>query len=235
MTAAQEASLVEAFHSPFYGQVGPWWFEYEYPGVFVYRHPSGKSVHFTPDYEEPGTLVIQVANALGDEPTGYQVEFTSMRADDLFELVKPFLKTGSGRKEWDPRKELSGRKDWDPRAPEPIFHEAFLAGYLNAAVLEAAYADTQFRNYSVEDIAPGTRHDLKEDTAEFLRENWEDLRNEDPREAGRQFYLARNKDPMGFSNWPNPEAEKRILKSVPKYGGHRLYLDDDGLLRAEPR
>lgn len=233
MTEDQEASLVEAFQSPFYSQVGPWWFEYEYPGIFVYRHPSGKSVHFTPDYEEPGTLVIQVAEAVGDNPVGYQVEFTSMRPEDLFELVKPFLMTRPRRKEWDPRKELSGRKDWDPRPPEPRFYEAFLAGYLNAAVLEAAYADTQFRNYSVEDIAPDTLRQLEGTADEFLRENWEDLRDEDPREAGRQFYLTRNEDPLGFSNWPDPEAEKRILNSVPKYGRHRLYLDVDGLIRAK--
>ena len=102
MTRRERDALVDAFYEQPYSKVKRWVFQYIPPVGFVYRHPSGKNVFFTPDYEEPGTLVIQVSDP-GEALKGFQAEFTSMRADDLFALVRPFLKVGAGRKGWDPR------------------------------------------------------------------------------------------------------------------------------------
>lgn len=102
MTRRERDALVDAFYEPPYSQFKRWVFRYVSPIGFMYLHPSGKEVVFTPDYEEPGTLVIQVSEP-GERPVGYQSEFDSMRTDDLFALVRPFLRVGAGRKSWDPR------------------------------------------------------------------------------------------------------------------------------------
>ncbi len=103
MTKREQVALVDAFYEPPYKQVGPWTFGFAYPHFMYYSHPSGKMVYFIPDYEEPDVLVIQTSEGPGEELGGYEIEFSSMRADELFDLVKPFLKVGAGRKKWDPR------------------------------------------------------------------------------------------------------------------------------------
>ncbi len=103
MTKREQTVLVDAFYEPSYKQVGRWTFGFSFPNFFYYTHPSGKKVHFSPDHEEPDVLVIR-SETPGEELVGYEIEFSSMNPEELFDLVKPFLETGPSRKAWDPRK-----------------------------------------------------------------------------------------------------------------------------------
>jgi hypothetical protein len=131
VTDEEEAALVAAFQRPPYSRVGAWNFDYEHPGFFVYWHDNGRNrVYFTPDWEDPGIVGIQIEREPGGEREVHEPPFLSpnRRPEDLFAIVRSYLtlsRRGHGRKAWDPRREdqmgdvepkLSGRKDWDPAA-----------------------------------------------------------------------------------------------------------------------
>ncbi len=110
MTLEERDTLVEAFEQPAYAQVGPWTFSY-HTGFFVYIHPSHGVVYFTPDADELGMVSIDFIDINGEHQGRGRIPFTSMRAEDLFAIVRPFLKAGAGRKEWDPRRTALGATD----------------------------------------------------------------------------------------------------------------------------
>ncbi len=110
MTDQERDALVEAFQRPPYSQVGSWTFEYD-DGYFFYEHPSHGAVYFTPDTADPGAVRIDLIDGGGDSQGTGRIPFTSMRAEDLFAIVRPFLKGGAGRKEWDPRRPSLGAID----------------------------------------------------------------------------------------------------------------------------
>lgn len=121
MTKDEERRLLDAFDSPAYIEVGPWMFEWDYPGNFAYIHTSGKrKVYFTPDWELEGYVSIQVLDAEGEPLHSDEVPFTSMRPEDLFAIVKPYLMRGYGRKDWDPREaKMSGPKGLEIKISPP--------------------------------------------------------------------------------------------------------------------
>lgn len=70
-----------------------WVFEYEYPGYLVYYHPRRTvSVYFTPDFEKPDEVSIQVMSGDGAQvlETAY-VPFIIRIAEHLFQAVRPWL------------------------------------------------------------------------------------------------------------------------------------------------
>ncbi len=77
------------------GPYNGWIYSYEYPGIYTYSHPlSTNRVLFTPDYERPGTVQIQVQNDDGtDVEGGPFVPFARMgrTATALFSIVRPWL------------------------------------------------------------------------------------------------------------------------------------------------
>ncbi len=111
MTSEERDSLVEAFRRAPYDRVGAWTFYYESPGYFVYSNPSHGLVYFTPDAAEPGAVSIDLFDQAGDPQGSGRIPFTSMQAEDLFAIVRPFLKAGAGRKDWDPRVTTLGVSD----------------------------------------------------------------------------------------------------------------------------
>ena len=108
MTPEERDALVEAFQQPTYAQVGPWAFEYIYPGYFAYTHPSQGLIYFTPDENELGMVSIELVDIDGEHQGSGLIPFTSMRAEDLFAIVQPFLRPRGGRKSWDPREAALG-------------------------------------------------------------------------------------------------------------------------------
>lgn len=106
---ALETALMEEFSRLPYARYNGWSFSFEYPGFFVYVHDNGKRVYFTPNWDRTGVVSIQIHDARSEDPTGYaEAPFTSMRAEELFDIVRPYLT---------PRPHGGGRKAWDPRAP----------------------------------------------------------------------------------------------------------------------
>jgi hypothetical protein len=83
--------LVKPFERahPFYKG---WAFDFQYPGFFVYRHPTDDvSIFFTPDWSKKGEVDVQVNS--NDEPIETETfPFVRNRtAQRLFEIVRPFL------------------------------------------------------------------------------------------------------------------------------------------------
>ncbi len=110
MTFEERDALVEAFQQPPYKQFRSWTFHYD-SGDFLYDHPHQGVVYFTPDAEEPGAVSIDIIDAGGNSQGSGRIPFTSMRAEDLFGIVRPFLRPQGGRKNWDPRVTALGAPD----------------------------------------------------------------------------------------------------------------------------
>lgn len=91
-----EEELKKVFEQPPFVSYGDkWYFDYEYPGSFVYYHrdvPVG--VYFTPDFEDYGTVGVQVMQIEGGteiEIPGYVPFLKDRRPEVLFDIVKPYL------------------------------------------------------------------------------------------------------------------------------------------------
>jgi hypothetical protein len=73
-----------------------WMFSYEYPGYFCYSHPSRSfNVFFTPDWEGPETLPIEIQD---DEGVSYEkygdrlpLPREGRTGRKIFDLVRPTL------------------------------------------------------------------------------------------------------------------------------------------------
>ena len=98
------------------------------------------------------------------------------------------------------------------------------------------------RNYSVEDIAPGSLAQMVEDCAKFQQENAEDLAQyADLREgrggewssdelAGHDFWLSRNGHGTGFWDRGAGDVGDRLADAARKAGEQDLYVGDDGVI-----
>jgi hypothetical protein len=92
-------------------KVGPWEFDYEYPGFFVYYHTKKKdlSIYFTPDWEgdeDKDTIAIQVTKD-GEVLETARIPFKNRTPRNLFNAVVPWLEKYS-KQAWGPR-------EWSPR------------------------------------------------------------------------------------------------------------------------
>lgn len=97
-------ALVKAFQTEFL-EYREWRFDYEHPQFFVYHRSDGKRVYFTPDWDSDGDVHIQVDD--GDRPTQSAVipYPEGLTAEQLLEIVKPYLERSFRRKLWSPREE----------------------------------------------------------------------------------------------------------------------------------
>lgn len=78
------------------------------------------------------------------------------------------------------------------------------------------------------DISAETRHRMGADAQNFLKRNWDDIKD-DLIHAGHDFWLTRNGHGAGFWDGDWPEAVgKRLTKSSNDYGEYNLYIGDDG-------
>ena len=91
-----------------YPKFGSWWFDYEYPGYFVYYHTKkkGLSIYFTPDHEEEDIVAIQVTKD-GEVLEVAKIPFKNRTPKNLFNAVLPWLEKYS-KQAWGPR-------EWSPR------------------------------------------------------------------------------------------------------------------------
>jgi hypothetical protein len=84
-----------------HGTHGPWRFAYDYPGIFTYTTDPeqghgddglGYRVSFTPEYDEPGVIPVQIENAEGEAGGGYSIPFDgALTHRRLFDYIRPVL------------------------------------------------------------------------------------------------------------------------------------------------
>lgn len=125
---------------------------------------------------------------------------------------------------------LSGRKDWDPRQKwNQIDLDMFTGSYIEAALWSSVDNNDEplDKNYSVEDISPGTIKKLEDDAFEFLKQNWE-LVKMNLIVAGHDFWLTRNGHGAGFWDGDWPKRDGGILtKNSHTFGNYNLFVGDD--------
>jgi hypothetical protein len=85
-------------------------------------------------------------------------------------------------------------------------------------------------NYGVEDIAPATLAQMKEDCEAFQRDHAADIEGNEER-AGHDFWLTRCHHGAGFwdGDW-SKEVGKRLTAASHVYGNVDLCVGDDGLI-----
>lgn len=85
-------------------------------------------------------------------------------------------------------------------------------------------------NYDVSDIAKETLEKMVADCKAFQGANWEDIKA-NPRQAGIDFWLTRNRHGAGFwdGHWPKAVG-KRLTDDSHAYGSFDLYVGDDKLV-----
>lgn len=240
LTDSEHDTLVEAFHRSPLVRYGRWDFNYDHPGFFSYVHESGKTVYFTPDFNDDGYVDIQIVRPHGERAVWFDKVLypRPLTPGGLFHIVQPYLvetrrRHRRSRKDWDPR--MSGRKDWDPRAEVQPWavrdFEMFLNAYIEAALWssfdESGEPLDAFANAS--DIATETRREMGKDAQSFMAKNWEDIK-ENLIRAGVDFWLTRNHHGSGFWDGDPWEKEvgKRLTKNAHEYGEYNLYVGDDG-------
>jgi predicted RNA-binding Zn-ribbon protein involved in translation (DUF1610 family) len=88
-----------------------WGFEFEHHGAFCYYQLGGDlRVYFTPDFNGPGTVEVQVCDHTGESLLGDDSDNFDFKADRiapvLFKIVKPYLDRLIGKSAADLTKEL---------------------------------------------------------------------------------------------------------------------------------
>lgn len=84
--------LVQTFEE-MYKYYHGWHFAYEHEGAFVYHQMGGDlSVFFTPDFDEPGKVAIQITDINGKTVEADEISYSPpIDAYSLFKIVRPFL------------------------------------------------------------------------------------------------------------------------------------------------
>jgi hypothetical protein len=87
------------------------------------------------------------------------------------------------------------------------------------------------RKYSVADITEDAYHTMISGVDAFVRANWSDVRNFDPKYVGHDFALTRNGHGAGFWDGDYPEPAAGCLTAAShECGEQSLYVGDDGRL-----
>lgn len=114
---------------------------------------------------------------------------------------------------------------------------------MNCSDREPNYEPPMDRNYSVEDLAPGTLARMVADCERFQRDMIEDIawdnlarfphRYSTQEKAGHDFWLTRNHHGAGFwdGDWTEPAAT-RLTDAAHAFGECNLYVGNDGRIYA---
>lgn len=117
-----------------------------------------------------------------------------------------------------------------------IEQEKFLKGYLEAALWSTTDESDESggepldKNYSVDDFSPTAMEIAKKDCAAFQEANAADLADIDCEQAGRDFWLTRNRHGAGFWDRGLGEIGERLTKAAHVYGSVDLWVAQDGLI-----
>jgi hypothetical protein len=87
------------------------------------------------------------------------------------------------------------------------------------------------QSHTEDDVAEETWLAAKVDCDKFIKDNKEDIENEDPTDIAHNFWLTRNGHGAGFWDGGYEEEKgKRLTKSADTFGETWLYAGDDGKL-----
>lgn len=112
-----------------------------------------------------------------------------------------------------------------------IDRETFINAYIECALWSSTDDNGEPLDiYSAEDIAPETLEEMRQDCADFIDGNTEDLEASDlsAESAGHDFWLTRNRHGAGF--WDRgleEEISERLTKAAHAYGSCDLMLDEE--------
>lgn len=121
-------------------------------------------------------------------------------------------------------------------APYPALNP-FELGYVEAALWSTSDDDDEAleRNFSIEDIAPDTLQEMRDDCTSFMKININDLEELQPERAGALFWFSRNEHGTGFwdeDSISSDAAKARLDKCSDEFGPVDLYVGDDGFVHA---
>jgi len=111
--------------------------------------------------------------------------------------------------------------------------ETFLNAYIEAALWSSVDDDGRpfDENNGRDDIAFDTLKKMRTDCESFWNANEADIAD-DPRAAGHDFWLTRNRHGSGFWDGDWPESGDRLTEAAHKFGECDLYVGDDGRIYA---
>ena len=86
------------------------------------------------------------------------------------------------------------------------------------------------KEFDIQDLSMDAINEIMEDCTDFQADNADDIAD-DLRQAGRDFYLTRNRHGAGFwdGDWSD-DIGKRLTDKAHTYGTQGLYVGDDGRL-----
>jgi hypothetical protein len=90
--------------------------------------------------------------------------------------------------------------------------------------------DPMDANYDLEDIAPESVAEMREDVTDFVRANTQLLLDsgQSEEQIGHDFWLTRNGHGAGFWDRGLGEVGDRLSEACKPYGEVNLYVGDDG-------
>lgn len=108
--------------------------------------------------------------------------------------------------------------------------DQFTLAYITCAL----WSNTMDKKYSMNDLAPETMEQMKEDCQSF-QEKYGSLIQNDLSQAGHDFWLTRNGHGAGFwdGDWEKDLGEI-LTKASKTYGECNLFVCDDGLIDCYP-
>lgn len=140
------------------------------------------------------------------------------------------------------RKLTEARLESDSNASKlDVFTAAYVAAALWSSTDESdeCGGEPMDSNYGVEDIAPQTLDEMREDCAAFQRDNAAELERAarvkpgyDLSQAGHDFWLTRNRHGAGFWDRGIGSAGEILTKAAHAWGSVDLYIGDDGKVHA---
>jgi hypothetical protein len=114
--------------------------------------------------------------------------------------------------------------------------DAFFLQYLETALWstldesDPTGGEPMDSNYTIDDIAPDSYARLQSEAHDFYTANLADI-DDDPGQAGHDFWLTRSGHGAGFwdGDWPDDVGE-RLTQASKRAGTCELYVGDDGLI-----
>lgn len=116
--------------------------------------------------------------------------------------------------------------------------DEFTTAYIEAALwssndeADESGGEPLDKNYDLRHFSEETLESMVADCKKFQGENWTDIKD-DPRQAGIDFWLTRNRHGAGFwdGGW-SKAAGKRLTDAAHRYGESTLYVGDEGLIHS---
>lgn len=109
--------------------------------------------------------------------------------------------------------------------------ETFIAAYIETALWAStdSHGDPLEDFYGLDDLAPATLSQMREDCEDFYQANEVDLEDwADDAQAGHDFWLTRNRHGAGFWDRGRGDLGHRLSEAAYVYSGVDLYVGDDG-------